>query len=111
MNAFLGLSGHSLEADLEGAARIGQRIFWIESHARNKTGKLRENRHRFFATDFQLAASGMEVKPAGVPCSTLIEQMEADKRFAELGLGSGSLLMPKAEGALNIEGLAATADG
>src|SRR6266704_2712709 len=33
-NAFLELHGKNLEADLEAAARIGDRAFWIGSHGR-----------------------------------------------------------------------------
>src|SRR5690349_5322533 len=42
-NQFLGVHGKSLEADLEAAARIGNRAFWMGSHGRNRVGKFREN--------------------------------------------------------------------
>jgi len=38
------------ESDIEGAARVGDFIYWITSHGRNRKGKLRENRNRLFAT-------------------------------------------------------------
>lgn len=38
------------ESDLEGAARVGDRIYWISSHGVNKNGKFEPNRQRFFAT-------------------------------------------------------------
>ena len=38
------------EADLEGATRIGDDIYWITSHGQNKNGKNRPSRHRLFAT-------------------------------------------------------------
>src|SRR5690349_10037117 len=34
------------EADLEGAARLGDNVFWIASHSRNKDGEPRPNRLR-----------------------------------------------------------------
>ena len=34
---------------LSGAAWLGDRIFWIGSHGRNRDGKYRASRHRFFA--------------------------------------------------------------
>src|SRR2546423_3364023 len=37
-NGFLGVTGKSLEADLEAATAIGNRIFWLGSHWRNKDG-------------------------------------------------------------------------
>jgi hypothetical protein len=36
---WLHLSGRHAECDLEGAARVGNRIYWIGSHGRNKEGK------------------------------------------------------------------------
>lgn len=39
------------EADLEGAARLGERVFWITSHGRSAQGKLAPNRHRLFALE------------------------------------------------------------
>lgn len=38
------------EVDIEGAARIGDRIYWITSHGQNKNGKDRPSRLRLFAT-------------------------------------------------------------
>ena len=49
LNSFLRPDDHP-EADIEGGARIGDRIFWIASHGRNAQGKLRPSRHRLFAT-------------------------------------------------------------
>src|SRR5688572_19553297 len=54
VSAFLKVSRPSPEADLEGAARIGNRIYWLGSHARNKDGRWRPNRHRFFATELTM---------------------------------------------------------
>ncbi len=39
------------ELDLEASARRGQRLYWLASHSNNKSGKLRVNRYRLFATD------------------------------------------------------------
>ena len=38
------------ETDLEGACWSGDSIYWISSHGRNRYGKFRASRHRFFAT-------------------------------------------------------------
>src|SRR5262245_40151403 len=35
----LNLDRHSPETDIEGAARLGDRIYWITSHSRNHEGK------------------------------------------------------------------------
>jgi hypothetical protein len=52
ISAFLGTKVDK-ESDLEGAATIGSRIYWISSHGRKKDGEFQERRHRFFATDVQ----------------------------------------------------------
>ncbi len=110
-NDFLELRGKSLEADLEGAARIGNRAFWMGSHGRNIDGKERLNRHRFFATDIVVNGGDVTLTPVGKPCKTLLEDLLADSRFARFHLEEAARLTPKATGALNIEGLSATADG
>jgi hypothetical protein len=111
INAFLGLTGHSLEADLEAAARIGNRAFWIGSHGRNKDGKERLNRHRLFATDIQGNDGDLTLTPAGKPYERLLADLLADPRFDSFHLAEASRLAPKERGALNIEGLSATPEG
>ena len=41
LDDFLGVEPEHPEADIEGAARIGDRIYWITSHGRNKNAKKR----------------------------------------------------------------------
>lgn len=108
---FLRISGKAREADLEGAALLGERVFWIGSHGRNASGELSPNRKRFFATDITATSSGLSISPAGIACETLLEQMIADPRLSTLGLRQGARLAPKAKGGLNIEGLASTPEG
>jgi len=108
LNAFLEVRGKSLEADLEGAARIGNRAFWIGSHGRNKDGKERLNRHRLFATDIQASNGEFTLAPVGRPYRRLLDDLLADSRFDQFHLAEASRLTPKAPGALNIEGLCAT---
>src|SRR5262249_41218411 len=62
-NDFLKVTGKSSEADLEGAALLGNRAFWIGSHGRNKNGKARPNRHRLFATDIAIANGEVMLTP------------------------------------------------
>ena len=47
---FLGTAADE-ESDIEGAAAIGSRIYWITSHGSNSKGKARPARQRFFATE------------------------------------------------------------
>ncbi|MHC4323270.1 MAG: DUF3616 domain-containing protein, partial [Planctomycetota bacterium] len=72
MTSFLGIEPDHPEADIEAAAMIGRRIYWITSHGRNKEGKLRPNRYRFFATDVFAEGRTIKLRPAGKPYSTLV---------------------------------------
>jgi len=110
-NEFLGVHGKSLEADLEAGTRMGNRAFWIGSHGRNRVGKFRENRDRFFATDIQEEGETMRLEPVGRPYDGLLEDLIEDPRFARFHLADAALHAPKEEWALNIEGLAATPEG
>ena len=112
-NAFLEVEpeGKSLEADLEAGARIGDRAFWIGSHGRNKNGKRRYNRQRFFATDLHVTGDDVTLKAAGKPCKTLLDELALDARFDVFGLATAAGKPPKEADALNIEGLSATPEG
>jgi hypothetical protein len=47
---------HDKESDIEGAAAIGNKIFWITSHGANKDDKVQERRRKLFATEIVDAA-------------------------------------------------------
>jgi hypothetical protein len=96
------------EADIEGSARIGQRIYWIASHARNAKGKVREDRQRFFATDI---VAGPTVRAAGVPYTRLLADLTASPALASLKLADAAALAPELDGGFNIEGLAEGPNG
>jgi len=106
--AFLGTGDK--ESDLEAAAAVGQRIYWIASHGRNSKGKLRPDRQRFFATDIDPGAQP-GVTPVGSTYRGLLDDLAAAPTFAGLRLGEATQLAPEAPGGLNIEGLAAMPDG
>ena len=108
LNAFLEVRGKSLEADLEGAARIGNRAFWIGSHGRNQNAKERLNRHRLFATDISGHDGDFALTPVGRPYQRLLNDLLADSRFDQFQFEEAARRAPKAPGALDIEGLAAT---
>jgi hypothetical protein len=120
---FLATTAKNPEADIEGATKVGNRIYWITSHGRNKDGKIRLNRYRFFATDFKMEDDNIIIKPAGKPCRTLVhsllkqdsivkDDLARAAGFSAAGLKIRELenLAPKKQG-LNIEGLCASADG
>lgn len=111
------------EADIEGAARVADRIYWITSHGRNKNGKERPNRYAFFATDIVSDGRGVPtIKPVGRPYRRLAYDVMLNQRLRFLGLdktirlaepltkSQREALAPKENG-LNIEGLAAGPNG
>jgi hypothetical protein len=99
------------ESDLEGAAQLGDRIYWITSHGRNAKGRERETRHRFFATTGTVTNGVAKLHAVGNFYSQLLEDMLADIRLAAFDLQRAAALAPKTRGALNIEGLTATPEG
>jgi len=109
LSSFLGTKPDK-ESDIEGAARIGNMIFWISSHGTNKDGKIQDRRRRLFATEV-VPGAVPTVQAVGKPYSKLVDDLAADPGFAKYGLGEAATKPPKTKGALNIEGLAATADG
>ena len=108
---WLNLSGRNPECDLEGAARVGSKIYWIGSHGRNKDGKYRSNRHRFFATEVIETPQGPRLRSLGSPCSTLVSALLTTPSLASLHLDAAAALPPDSKGGLNIEALAARPDG
>ncbi len=108
LSEFLGTKQHK-ESDLEGAATIGDRIYWITSHGRNKKGEVQERRFRFFATEAGKGASRLE--PVGKPYANLLRDMIDTEHLKKYPLEEASGLNPELDGGFNIEGLAATPDG
>lgn len=110
------------EADIEGATRVGSRVYWITSHGRNKDGKDRPSRHRFFAV--QIDGDGaLALRPVGRPFTGLALALAREPALRGLGLEDAvgleggardrarrRNLAPKQDG-LNIEALAASPDG
>ena len=97
------------ETDIEGAARIGDTIYWISSHGRNKDGKPAPNRHRFFA--MRVLAGGKMLDPIGVTYNNLLKDILADHRFDHFKFEAASKRAPKDKDGLNIEGICAHPDG
>ena len=111
LTGFLNRGRKSAEVDIEAAAQVGDRIYWISSHGRNAKGKAQESRHRFFATTVSVTNDNVSLKPVGNFYSRLLEDLGRDPRMASFGLARAAQQAPKTEGALNIEGLAATPQG
>jgi len=99
------------EADIEGGTWLGDRVYWITSHARSKKGKMEASRYQFFAVEFVPREDDLEMRCVGKPYTRLLDVMLADPALEPFGLKAASELPPKEKGALNIEGLCATPDG
>jgi hypothetical protein len=113
---FLGLD--SEPADIRGAARIADRVYWIASHSRDGDGRIRPARHRFFATVIKRENDKIGIEPVGKPCTTLLNELPGLNTVSTLrldkamGLGEElserqrQKLAPTKEG-LNIDALRA----
>lgn len=106
------LDGDDQETDLEGAAILGEKIFWIGSHSTSKKGKHRPARHRLFAITARPGSDGKYIiERAGNIYTTLVTDLENDNRFAKYKIKEAKNIKPKDVGGLSIEGLAATPEG
>lgn len=95
------------ECDLEGAAKIGDLIFWIGSHGRNNAAKEEKERQVLFATKLTGVGKDANLEIAGKVYTHLIDDLLKDSALAPFDLAKAATLAPKEEGALNIESLAA----
>ena len=109
LSAFLATKNGE-EADIEAATKIGTRIYWITSHARNAKGKARPSRQRFFATDVK-SGNPLTLMPAGQAYTQLLDDLLASDVLAPYRLAAAAERAAEADGGLNIEGLAATPEG
>ncbi len=100
LNEFLNTDGK--EADIEASAAIGNRIYWIASHATNKNGKYRPAHHRLFATDIVKQGGTLTVVPAGRAYTGLLADLITAPQLARYGLEIAATLLPKEPGGLNI---------
>ncbi len=84
------------KSDIEGGARIGDRVWWISSHSVTASGKDKQERRILIRTGLTWGSKGPELQPLG---------LSLDLRDAI----AGALAAPASK--LNIEALAAGADG
>jgi hypothetical protein len=105
--AFLGAKK---EADIEGAARIGDVIYWIGSHGRDSKGNVEPTRLTLFATRVTTSGGEVRVVAEGKPYPHLLDTL-IQPLLAKQGFPKASEQAPESAGGLNIEGLAATDTG
>ena len=112
LSRFLGIAydDKSPESDIEGAARIGEFLFFISSHGRDKKGRRRENRYQFFAVKI---GRDLNMEPVGHAYHNLMDGLVRVKALQKTALYDSYLphkkkvekLAPKKNG-VNVEGLA-----
>ncbi|HEX7841156.1 MAG TPA: DUF3616 domain-containing protein [Kofleriaceae bacterium] len=106
------------EADLEDAARVGNRVYAITSHGRDKDGVLTPTRYRFLAIDLSGAVPSLHMTVAGSSGFLLDDLLDAAnwdhpdpaiiaalQAASQLSRASDPNLSPEVQG-INIEGLA-----
>ena len=98
------------ECDLEGAAKIGDLIFWIGSHGRNTHAKEKKERQVLFATKLTGVGKDAKLEIAGRVYTQLVNDLANDPALAPFDLAKAATRRPKARSALNIESLAADGD-
>ena len=108
---FLAPADPDKEPDIEGAAVVGDRIYWVTSHGRNKDREEQENRQRFFATSVTVTGDDVRIVPVGRPYIHLIRDLIKAHALGEFDLERASTLAPEEDGGLNLEGLAPTPEG
>jgi hypothetical protein len=96
------------EVDIEAAARIEDRAYFVTSHGRNSRGKLKLERLRFFSTT---APERGTLSMIGRPYTGLLADLLAEPRLSGFNLEAASQLSPKAPGGFNIEGMTARVEG
>lgn len=115
MDDFIGSTGGKKkkpqEVDIEAAAQIGTRTYWVGSHGRNSKGKEAPPRQQIFATETKTVDGQLTLEPVGKPYADLLRDLFDAPQLKKYNLEEASRMAPKKPGALNIEGLAETPEG
>lgn len=113
LTSFLKPEPDQAETDIEGATRMGDRVYWITSHGNKKDGKLDPNRRRLFATDVKVTGDQVTFTPVGTPYKGLLTDLAEAPALKDLKLGEAAAppKSPEEQGGLNIEGLCVTPKG
>jgi hypothetical protein len=111
LNPLLAGESKSPELDLEGAARLGPRVFFISSHGSKKEGNFAPARHRFFALELSEGTRDVAVKLAGRPYTNLVADLARDPRYLRFQLAEAAKQSSDSAGGFNIEGLTETSQG
>src|SRR5690606_6673145 len=96
------------EMDIEATARLGQQIFWITSHGRNRKGNAAPERCAFFALKISVSNGEISLRQTRKLYTRLLDDLLRAPKLATFDLANAAKLAPKARGRLNIDALAAT---
>ena len=110
LDGFLKPEADEPEADIEGATRLGDQIYWMTSHGQNKNGKNRPSRHRLFATTVAVQSGDVTLKTEGTPYRDVRADLIAAPQLEKYNLKVAATIAPEGAGGFNIEGLTATPD-
>jgi hypothetical protein len=110
LGGFLHVGKGKPEIDVEGAAQVGEVVYWITSHGRNKDGEIRPSRQRFFATRINRNGEP-RLELVGRPYANLLRDLISERQLDRFELAEAAGKAPKKKNALNIEGLCARPDG
>ena len=94
-----------LEMDLEGAARLGDVVYWIGSHSRNSDGKPRPARETLFATRITGQGRSARLERMGQVYHGLNGALAANPELKPFQLSRATTRAGEAQGGLNIEAL------
>ena len=129
VSASLGLDPSDPEVDIESSvmdAVVPYRIYWSSSHGNSKSGNLKPNRNRIFATDLVTSSTGGLVTVTGVNVLGYYEHLRDDliawdqnnghglgANYLGLAASAAAGIPPKKPdgSGFNIEGLALAPDG
>lgn len=111
LNPHLAGRKKSPEADIEGAARLGEKVFWITSHGRDAAGKRSPERCRLFAVEITNRGPTIAVQPVGRVYSDLVTDLAREPKLARFQLAEAAKRWGKSPDQLNIEALAASPEG
>lgn len=95
------------KTDLEGAAWLGDSVFWVGSHSTSNEGEEKPDRKRIFAHEIQYTEQGLSLVRIGQPYANLVQDLSNDPQYKNYNLPEAAKKKAKEEGGLSIEGLAA----
>ena len=110
INGFFRDNQRRREADIEGATRVGNTIYWITSHGTNSSGEERTIRRQFFATDVSVSGASVTLRQAGQTYDRLLDDLINAPELSRFNFREAAGRRPEACGGLNIEGLSVAPD-